>query len=344
MKWVTRVSVVIGMIALVATVWWVGPGVLVTQIRAIGWFFIVIIALEILSSVVDATALYYMAYGPGHPSWRNAVVAQLAGRGVNSITPGGNLGEALKVGLLAKHCSPKRIVAAVMYVTLMMGVVSLGFIALGTAATAFWFHFTDVEIVLLLVGAAIAAVVGLGIYLLLRRGMLTTLVSALARAHLLSSKRRDRWNAQLAEVDQRLRGQDVEHRRKALVMIFISQIMQKAIGFLTIYCAGYTLSLGQLMALMSAGVLLGWIATIIPMGLGISEGGNVALFGLIGAPPALGLALSLTKRVNQVVFAVIGFVVLTGDRLGTHIHGRVRTRWPMKSIRPQEALGSSRNY
>jgi hypothetical protein len=59
---------------------------------------------------------------------------------VSSVTPGGNLGEALKVGLLSQRCSPKRIIAAVMFVQLMMiGVVSLGVVAMGSAATAFLF-------------------------------------------------------------------------------------------------------------------------------------------------------------------------------------------------------------
>ena len=57
-----------------------------------------------------------------------------------------------------------------------------------------------------------------------------------------------------------------------------SQALQKALTYVTVLSAGYLLRPGQFLALLSAGVLLGWISTIIPMGLGISEGGNVALF------------------------------------------------------------------
>jgi uncharacterized membrane protein YbhN (UPF0104 family) len=182
--------------------------------------------------------------------------------------------------------------------------------------------------VLLLVGAVIAAAAGTAIYLLLRRGMMTTLTNTLSRLRLISRERRDRWNKTLDEVDRRLRGQDVQHKRRAFACICASQALQKTLGFLVIYAAGYTLSPGQFLALASAGVLLGWISTIVPMGLGILEGGNVALFSLIGAPASLGLALSLSRRVNHIVFAAIGFVVLTGDRVSTHIRGRVRSRWP----------------
>jgi uncharacterized protein (TIRG00374 family) len=336
MKWVTRISLVVGAGALIATIWFVGPAVIVGHLREIGAFFALIVAVDVLSSVFDATAVYFMAHVKGAPSWRQCVVAQLAGRGVNAVTPGGNLGEPLKVGLLSRHSPTKRIVAAIMYVGLMLVVISFVVIAIGTAATAFLFDVPRAGIIALLVGAAIAAGIAVTIMVLIHRGMLSTLTGLLARVRILSKQRRDKWKATLEEVDARLRGQDVARRRHALVFLLLSQALQKFLTFLVVYAAGYTLSPGQFLSLVSAGVLLGWISSIIPMGLGISEGGNVALFSLIGAPSSLGLALALARRVNQVVFASIGFAVLTADRVGTHIHGRVRRRWevPPKPSRP----------
>jgi uncharacterized protein (TIRG00374 family) len=330
MTWVTRISVAVGLVALIATVWIVGPYVILGHLREIGWFFALIVATDVLSSVCDATAVFFMAHGKGAPTWRECVVAQLAGRGVNAVTPGGNLGEALKVGLLSRRCSPKRIVAAVMYVGLVLIVFSFAVIAFGTAATAFLFDVPDAGKAALFAGAAVAAAIGCTIVVLIRRGMLSTLSDVLARLHIISRKRREKWNKTLEEVDARLRGADVRHRKPAIAVLALSQALQKFLAFLVVFAAGYTLSPGQFLALVSAGVLLGWISAIIPMGLGISEGGNVALFSLIGAPASLGLALALARRVNQIVFASIGFVVLTADRLGKHMHGRVRTRWPSR--------------
>ncbi|HEY5922628.1 MAG TPA: hypothetical protein VIV11_13195, partial [Kofleriaceae bacterium] len=115
--------------------------------------------------------------------------------------------------------------------------------------------------------------------------------------------------------------------RRAIACVAASQLLQKGLAYFTIMSAGYVLSPGQFLAMLSAGVLIGWISAIIPMGLGISEGGNVALFTLIGAPASLGLALALARRVNQVVFATIGFVVLAADRVGKHVHGRITSRF-----------------
>ena len=327
LHWVTRVSLVIGIVALVITVWIVGPHVLLAQLANIGWFFLALVALELATSTCDATAVYFMADGPGRPSWRACVVAQVAGRGINSITPGGNLGEATKVGLLAHHCSPRRIVAAVMYVNLVAVVINLCVIAVCSAATTFLFDMPRVAAIALNVAAVLTLALAVAIVYLIKRGMLSTLANGLHRLHIISKQRRAKWANVLDEVDRRMRGQDTSNAHRAIAFIAISQLAQKATTYATVLAAGYALSPGQFLALCSAGVLLGWFSAIIPLGLGVSEGGNVALFQLIGAPAPLGLALALARRVNQIVFAALGFAVLSADRAVSRVHTRMSGRF-----------------
>lgn len=329
LRWVTRVALAIGVIAFVAAIAFVGPRVLVHHLQEIGWFFLLIIAIDVTASLCDATAVYFMALGPNHPRWREHVVAQLAGRGVNGITPGGNLGEAVKVGLLSQRCSPRRIVAAVMFVGLVHVVISLFVIAIGTAATAFLFDVPASIAVVLLVGATLATAAAITIIVLIRRGMLASLTRVLERVRIVSSQRRASWRSTLEEIDDRLRGENLPVRRRALVFVLLSQAVYKVLTFVIVFAAGYALSPAQFVALISAGVLLGWISTLVPMGLGISESGNVALFAAIGAPPAIGLALALARRLDQVVFAAIGFFVLTADRVTRLFEERVRSRLPL---------------
>jgi uncharacterized protein (TIRG00374 family) len=328
LKWVTRISLVVGIGALIATVWIVGFGTILHHLKSIGWFFVVLVAIEMLSSVLDGIAIYFMAHGKGRPTVRESVVAQIVGRGINSVTPGGNLGEATKVGLLSQRCPTRRIVAAVMYVGLIGVTLSFGFVAVGSAVTAFWFDMPKLAMIACLVGSVVAAGIAIGIIVLIRRGMLSTLSNVLARMHIISKQRREKWNKTLNEVDTRLRGQDDgAYRRKAIACVVTSHLLQKGLAYFTIMSAGYVMSPGQFLALLSAGVLISWISTIVPMGLGIAEGGNAALFTLIGAPAALGLALALARRVNQVVFASVGFIVLAADRVGSHVRGRITTRY-----------------
>ena len=208
----------IGIVAFVATVWLVGVSTIEHHLREIGWFFVVLCSIELLSSIIDGTAIYFMAHGEGRPTWRETIVAQIVGRGVNSVTPGGNLGEAVKVGLLSQRCSPRRIVAAVMYVGLIHVVISFAVIAIGSAATAFMFDVPRIARIGLLLCALGAAAISVTIVVLIHRGMLSTLARALARLRLLSKERRERWHETLVKVDARLQGiDDGVYRRRAIV-------------------------------------------------------------------------------------------------------------------------------
>jgi lysylphosphatidylglycerol synthase-like protein len=325
-KWVTRISIVFGIAGVAVTTYIVGVGTIFDHLRAIGPWFLALVGAEMITTCCDATAVYLMSRGTGAPSYRDVIVAQFACRAVNSVTPASNLGEALKVSLLSRGCSTGRIIAAVLYCELSAIVMSLIVIAFGTVATAFMFDVAPVAKVALCAAALVSACVAATVVVLLRRGMLGTLTAFLARVHIISRARQQRWQGRLTDLDRRLRGEvGGEHRHGALVAIAISQILQKAITYGTVMAAGYLLGPGQFLALLSAGVVLGWVSTIIPMGLGISEGGNVALFALIGAPTALGVALALARRVNQVVFALLGFTVLTADRVASRVHRQLRT-------------------
>lgn len=326
LRWITRVSIVFGVIGIGVTAWIVGVDTIFDHLRAIGPWFLVLLACEAIAACCDAYAVYLMTRGEGAPSYRDVVVAQFAGRAVNSVTPASNLGEALKVSLLARNCSPGRVTAAVLYVVLTAVTISLGVIAIGTVATAFMFSVPAIAKLALCAAALVSACLGATVVVLIRRGMLTTLTALLARVRLISRARQERWNERVEDLDSRLRGDvGAEHRRGAVMAIAASQLIQKALTYVTVLAAGYQLGPGQFLALLSAGVVLGWIATIIPMGLGISEGGNVALFALIGAPTALGVALALARRVNQVVFALLGFTILAADRVASRVHRQLRT-------------------
>jgi uncharacterized membrane protein YbhN (UPF0104 family) len=319
LRWITRISIVFGVAGIIVTAWVVGVDTIFDHLRAIGPWFIALIACEMIATFCDAYAVYLLTRGAGAPSFRDVVVAQFAGRAVNSVTPASNLGEALKVSLLARNCSTSRVTAAVLYVVLAAVTMSLGVIAIGTVATAFMFSVPAIAKLALCAAALVSACLGATVIVLIRRGMLTTLTALLARVRLISTERQKHWNQLIAKDGS------LPHQRGALIAIATSQLIQKALTYVTVLAAGYELGPGQFLALLSAGVVLGWISTIIPMGLGISEGGNVALFALIGAPTALGVALALARRVNQVVFAILGFTILTADRVASRVHRQLRT-------------------
>ena len=63
----------------------------------------------------------------------------------------------------------------------------------------------------------------------------------------------------------------------------------------------------EFVGLISAGVVLGWLGSLVPMGLGVSESGSYGVFSLIGAPATVGVSLALAGRVRQIIIAGLGF-------------------------------------
>ena len=320
LTWVTRVSLALGVVALAATVWMVGPATLITHLEMIGPWFAVLVAIELVITICDAGVVHAMSRGAGAPSFRQVCVAQFAGRAVNSVTPGAAVGDALRVSLLARDCPQQRIIAAVVFATLGQLVTGLAVVAAGTVATALMFAMpVAAEVALIAVGVVCAAIV-VGTVVLVRRGMLSVLARIARRLRLLSAARHERWRDQLVDIDRHLRGDHHdEHRVRAMALVCVSQLLQRGVLWIALLAAGYSLDAAQTIAVLSAGVLLTWISALVPMGVGVSEGGNGVLFALIGAPTSLGVALAFARRVNQILFAALGFSVLAADRIADKV-------------------------
>ena len=302
------------MIAFAITIHVVGVSTIATHLQTIGPWFLLLLAIEATATFCDAGGVYMMSRGPGAPPYSKVLVALFAGRAVNSVTPGGNVGEALKIALLARECSARRAIAAVMTVTLGGFVVAMSIVALGSLTTALVFDLPRAaEIALVICGSGCAAI-ATALAFLLKRGMLVSVATAARRLHLIPPARLERWRRDLANIDDRLRRPN-PHRRYAFALIVTSQILQRGLVAVTIVATGYTLGFPQMIAVLTAGLVLAWVSNVVPMGVGISEGGNGVLFSMIGAPSSIGVALALAHRVNQIVFAAIGFTILAADRL-----------------------------
>jgi len=79
-------------------------------------------------------------------------------------------------------------------------------------------------------------------------------------------------------------------------------------------------------------MLSGWI----PARLGSDEGGAISAFALTGLTPMLGLALALTRRVRDLLWAFIGIVWLGWNSRGTK--RSENTALPISTIFAKEAL------
>ena len=325
-RWVTRISLVLGIGALALTVVSVGPRALVAHVAEIGVWFLAVLALEGVITALDARAMHVLSCEPGGGGYRQVLFAQIAGRAVNLVTPAGAIGEATKASILTRTMSTSRAVAAVMFVALASGIFQLSVIAIGATLTALLLPLPAGLAAGLIVTAVIAATIAVTLAVLVRRGMLSSLVGIAVRLRLVSERRRRRWQVRLGRIDERLSGAQGTGRRAAVVYVMISKSLNWGSMWILLAATGYYASVGEMAALVSAGVVIGWISLIVPMGLGVTESGNYALFHALGAPPAHGVALAIARRFVHLTVAAIGFVLIGIWRASERATARYRSR------------------
>ncbi len=99
---------------------------------------------------------------------------------------------------------------------------------------------------------------------------------------------------------------------KALFVSCIQHLLAWAVGtlevWLILYFLDHPVTLGQALVLESLGQAIRSAVFFIPGGLGVQEGGYLLLGGLAGLSPETGLALSLIKRVRELVIGLPGLL------------------------------------
>ncbi len=311
--WITCISIALALVALGWTIYSVGLHVLLHRLAMLGPWLFAIVGIEILITGCDAAAIHAFIGKDGKHSYLHVIVAQVAGRAINVITPFGSLGEVVKIAMLVERVQQARAVAAVLLYNLFGLEMSLVLIAVGAPLTTLMHLPHGLRPVLFVAGAA-AAGLAVALPLLVHHGMLSSIVGFARKLHILSERRVSRWRKKLESVDDRLRDGSEARQRERLTgfgFMLLSRLLTWATTALLVYAARGPTSLGFLAAIVTAGQLLTWLSATVPLGLGVSEGGNYALFRLLGADPAAGVTMALGRRVTHIVYAAIGIVLVS---------------------------------
>ena len=72
---------------------------------------------------------------------------------------------------------------------------------------------------------------------------------------------------------------------------------------------GQTVTLAEALVIESLSQALRSATFVVPAGLGVQEGGLIALCAVFGLPPTIALALSLSKRVAELAVGVLGLLI-----------------------------------
>jgi len=329
-RWVTRISLVLAVVALVFTIRDIGPRTIATYFRRIGWWWIAVVLLEVAVTSLDAIAIRsFLSPEQGKVRLRSAILAQLAGRAVNAVTPSGNLGEAVKVSVLVAHVSQSRAVSTILLYNAISFSIELLVVAIAVPFVILLVPMPHFVSGLMVITCVVSAAIVVGLYLLVRYGALTALAPIARsvyvaftrlrpsrRGYVFPPERYERWQRQLRDVADKMRRSAGGRRRDrwlGICAVIASRMASMSLSFMILHAVGESITAGFVAAYTVGGFIIYITSTLVPMGVGISEGGNYALFRALGENPARGVTLVLARRVVQILYASIGVVLMVAS-------------------------------
>ena len=313
-RWFTLAVTVFAVGALVVTVWSVGPRTLWGQLLKIGPWFGVIFALEILATMCDTNILHgFLGRGGRRPRYPGVLKAQVAGRAINVVTPMASLGEATKVAILMRSTDPGRAVASVVRFNLSYIAANLLFIVLGAPLCAIFLDLPGWMEKTLWIGTGIALAIAIALIVLVRAGLVASAIKVLRFFRVISRARFGVWRDRLRKLDVTMKGETGLRSWAPALWTIVAKLIGSVGTWLVLYANGEAPSFGVMAALATAGTLINVAANVVPMGLGVSEGGTAALMAALGESPTLGVTIVIARRVVYLTYAALGLTILAAD-------------------------------
>ena len=299
---------VIGGVALAIVVDQLGWEGIRRVVLGTGWWFAVIAAIDVAAVMCDAFAIHGFLRDKTSVGYFAVFGAQASGLAINRLTPGNSLGEPVKVTMLTSYVPANLAVSAVVMFNLTTIYVGITAIVIGVPVTALLLDLPPRIALVAQIGTGVLIAVAIAIAVLVRRGAVGTLIGALGGVRAISADRAARWRAKIAEIDTRVR--ELGGLQRGLAGVLGSRLLNFVGTIVVLHAADIPLTAPLVIAMLSVGILVTWISNIIPLGLGVADGTNYALYGLLGASPAAGLVFTMINRLRTVVLAIIGMCVM----------------------------------
>jgi uncharacterized membrane protein YbhN (UPF0104 family) len=301
-----------GILLLGALVYTVGATPILETIGRLTWWqFLVICAPYALIMAADTLGWRY-AFARDRTSYRRLYGARLAGEALNVVTAVGSVGgEAVKAWLLRRDVGYEESVPAVVIAKTTIVMAQAAFLLIGIAVAAIalpvdsavltgmlWLLVVEVVAVGGFFAAQVSGLIGRMGALLARFGVVAAPGYAMPLDDALRGYYRRSWPRFTLSVAYHLLGW-LLGAVEALIMLWALDVPASMLTALVIEALG-------------SGVR--FATFLVPASLGAFEGANAAAFGALGFGAATGLAFSLVRRARQIVWIVIGLIVLIAMR------------------------------
>jgi putative membrane protein len=321
-----------GIALFTALVAWQGVREVGGALAVAGTGLLVVAAFHLVPMFADALG-WRALFAPGRrPPVPTMLFARWVGESVNGLLPvmqvGGNVAKA---AVLARRGVPGAVAGATVVANVtLITVAQVGFTLLGICLLLA--RLGGVGLALpATVGTALMALCLAGFVVAQRRGLFGVLGRLAGRVA--RGPRVESMAAGAAALDAQVA--EVWRDRRAVAVSIGWHILSWAVGAGEVWLAlgflGHSVGLGTAVMLESLGQAVRAGAFVVPGALGVQEGGYLVLGGALGLPPETALALSLCKRVRELVLGLPGLLAWQLDRTtglrGARRQRRVRDAW-----------------
>ncbi len=310
MKTGTRLGLICGLTALIALVIWQGIGEITAALVATGWGLLLVTAFHLLP-MLSSSLCWRGLFPPEHrPALPRLLQARWIGESINGLLPVAQVGGELAKARWMMHYNVP-----------------------GSAAGAS----VVVELTITLMTQILFTLIGLALLLLhlepglnLVLSIILGIVAIGALLFIFYSAQRQRFFSKIAHFVNHIAGgrewlsmsggadqldTAIEHiygNKKVLAFASAWRLLSWIVGtgevWLLMYFLGMPISLAEALLLESLGQAIRAAGFFIPASLGIQEGGFLLLGAVLGIPPHTALALSLGKRIRELILGLPGLM------------------------------------
>ena len=309
-KVLSYIGLFVGLAVMTGLIAWQGVGEVSDIILSSGWP-VFLVPLAWSPTIFLGTMAWRLLFEPGkEPTFRDAFMALWMGRAINTLLPVATIGgEVVKARMLILWGYPKAESSASVVVDKTVQV--FGVIIWGLIGVTLLVHYSvEHEIIAAaLTGFAILGAGVAGFVLVQKTGMVRFMVDS---AHKLTKADYfENLKDGADRIDECVRGNYARPSRlmRAIFWRSLALVLQTAEVWAAAYVLGHPISVMEAMFLKSMTSTLSDVAFVIPNAYGIQEGAFVVLGAMIGLPPDLMLAVSLSIRIRELLVDVPGLII-----------------------------------
>ncbi len=304
-----RVGFLVGLGIIILLVAWQGVTTVADRLAAAGWG-ILLVSLFIPPDLILRTVSWRLLFTPGRtPRFADTAYAMWIGSSVNYLLPVATIGgEFVKARVLTLRSVRGVDAAASLMLDKTVQAVSVLLWALIGITILVVVAPDEPMVTAALAGSALLRLGIAGFVLVQWAGAFGIITRPAAR---MSSS--GRWQSLIesaADLDAVIR--DLYRRPGVIVMSTCLRLAKRVVMggevWLVVWLVGYPIGLGEAVILNSLAVALRSAAFVVPGGIGVQEGGYVAVGALLGLPPDVMLAVSLATRLGELIEGLPGLL------------------------------------